>query len=398
MNLIEQANLIQDELVKFQRHVHKHPEVGFEVENTAKYIYDYLKEIKCDVKLIDGNGVLAEIGPKSGKTIMIRADIDALPIKEETDLEYQSVNENMHACGHDLHIAMGIGAAKLLLANEDKLKGRVKILFQPAEELLVGGKKMVDEGVLENPKVDACLAVHVLGNPQMPNGAVIFPGSGAIMASSDWFEITVKGKGGHGAMPHSAIDPLSAASNINISLDAIIAKEVSAEESAVLSACVVGGGLINNVIPDEAVLKGTIRTFSEETRNYIKQRVEEMAVNIAKAYRCSATINYTNGCPAVNVDKDLKADVVKYCQEFSNEIPVIDIEAMHGKAFRAMGSDDFSHYANSVPSVYFGIVATKENNGKLYPAHHSKVIFDESILSKGSATLTNIAIKYLEEK
>lgn len=397
MNFNEQGKKIQDELQRNRRHFHKNPETGFDVENTVNYIKECLKDTNSTMKDIPGNGLLVELGPDTGRTMLLRVDIDAVSIPEETDEEFKSVNNYMHACGHDMHTTIGIGVTKILSEYADSLQGRVKVMFQPAEELLIGGETMVNAGVLENPKVDACIAPHVMNYEEAPTGSFLFPGSGPVMASSDFFEITVKGKGGHGAQPFLSIDPISPIANINSSLNTIIAKEVPSDEIAVLSACITKGGSISNVIPDEATLGGTFRTFNGEVRDLIKKRIEEMSINIAKAYRCEATVEYSSGCPNVLVDKDLLKEIVSYCEEIS-EFPVIDVEVVSGKPLRITGADDFSHYAVRVPSVYFAVIATNKNGGEVYPLHHAKVTFDDSILGSSSATLAHAIMRFLEEK
>ncbi len=397
MVIKNQAKQLQKELVQHRRYLHKNPEIGFNVESTIKYIKESLKNTNCSIKEINGNGLLVEIGKSFAKTILIRADIDALPLKEDTELDFKSINDNMHACGHDMHTAMGIGVVKILSQNLDKLNGCVKVLFQPAEELLIGGNKMLTEGVMDNPKVDACISMHVIGDSKFSNGTILFPGSGQILASSDWFNIVVKGKGGHGAYPSLAIDPILPLTNINSGINSIISKEIDHNETAILSSCIIKGGNINNVIPNEAIIKGTLRTFSEDVRAFIKKRLEDMSINIAKAYRCEAVVEYTNGCPSVLVDKLLLNNVVSYCEDYGS-VPVVNLEKLQGKPYRSTGSDDFSHYSINAPSVYFGIVATMKNNGEVYPAHHPKVMFDDSILETGAGVLSYIALKFLEDR
>ncbi len=221
---------------------------------------------------------------KSGKCFLIRGDMDALPIKEEAEVDFKSENENMHACGHDFHTTMLYGAAKLLKEHEDELAGTVKLMFQPGEEVLQGAKVMVEEGILENPKVDAAAMIHVFPGLPLKSGTVLVPEAGPFASTSDWFEIKIQGKGGHAAMPELSINPLTVMSHIHLALHALEAREISMYDSAVISTTIMKGGVVDNAIPDTAYMRGTIRTFDDKVRKFIFKRIPEIAEGIAQSF------------------------------------------------------------------------------------------------------------------
>lgn len=245
-------------------------------------------------------------GQCPGKVILIRADMDALSIKEETDLPYSSSNGNMHTCGHDLHTSMLLGAAEILKANEEQLRGTVKLMFQPGEETMHGAKMMLEKGILENPKVDAAMMLHVLTGMPIPVGLFVTPEAGeAISASSDWFEVIIHGSGAHGAMPNAAVDPLNVAAHLHLALQGIISRDISPIESAVITVGVMEGGCTNNVIPDTARMKGSVRTFDALLRDKIETRIREISTGIAESFNAKAEVIYTRGCPDVKSDSKL---------------------------------------------------------------------------------------------
>ncbi|MCK5737063.1 MAG: amidohydrolase, partial [Spirochaetaceae bacterium] len=298
--LLGEAKSLNKSLLEWRRFLHKNAEVHTILPITTAYVMDRLKEMGYNPVEICKSGVLAVIsGKKPGKTILLRGDMDALPITEETNLEFKSETGNMHACGHDFHTSMLLGAARLLKKHEDEIEGTVKLMFQPAEETLTGAKLMIEAGILENPEVDAAMMIHVFSGMPFPEGSVIFAGSGIISATSDWFKINIKGRGGHGAMPHTAIDPLNAAAHIHIALGEINSREIDPNETGVVTVGQMHGGTTGNIIPDTAFLSGTIRTYNDETREFIKKRVVEISEGIGRTFRCDVEVELSKPCPAV---------------------------------------------------------------------------------------------------
>lgn len=392
-DLYTQAIQLQEEMVLWRRHLHENPEVGMDVSATAAFVTARLKEMGYAPASIAGTGVTALVGGnKPGKCFLLRADMDALPISEETSLDFKSTNGYMHACGHDFHTAMLLGAAKLLKAHEDALEGTVKLMFQPAEENLKGAKALVDAGILENPKVDAAAMFHVAVGLPMPTGTIVVPDAGPLNAASDWFEINIRGKGGHGAVPEKTVDPLNVAAHTHIALQTIHSRELSAKDTAVLTIGMMAGGSTNNVIPDTAVLKGTIRTYDETVRQFLIKRIREISENTAKTFRAEAMVDILIGCPAVVCDGNIARDVRSSLQEvFGSDVP--DPAALGDLTSNA--SEDFAFVAQRVPAVMMSISAGSPEEGFENPIHHPKVTFNEAVLSKGAAAYAIAAMGWL---
>lgn len=388
----ESAERAQEELVSVRREIHKYPEVGFDVQKTKALLKEKL--IAYGYEPIDCGqcGLVALVGKPTGKTFLIRGDIDALPMPEFADVPYKSVEENkMHACGHDLHAAMLLGAAKVLKEHEDELDGQVKILFQPAEEILQGAMDCINDGLLENPTVNAGMMLHAFPAPTIPVGTIITSSPGVVQASADWFEVKIKGKGSHGAMPETSIDPINVAVHIYTALQTITAREVGSEQRFVLTIGEFLGGSIgsSNVIPEEAYFKGTLRALNEEVRTFVKERMVSIATNIAKAFRAEVEVVFTNGCRANVVDEKLF--------ELSKEAVI----EMHGEdrvlpcpyELPMMTSEDFGEIGGRIPATVMYIAA----GNSVYPVHNSKVVFDDSALKEGVKTYAYVAYKWLQE-
>ncbi|MBN1624367.1 MAG: amidohydrolase [Clostridia bacterium] len=396
-NILEQAQKIHGEIVSWRRYFHENAETHLDLPKTTAFVMSKLREFGYEPVEICKSGVLAMAGGKKpGKTFLIRGDMDALPIEEETDLPFKSKTGNMHACGHDFHTAMLLGAAKILKDNEDYVEGTVKLMFQPAEETLAGAKAMVAAGILENPKVDAAMMIHIFSGMPLPDRAVAFSGPGAVSATSDWFKINIKGKGGHGAMPHATIDPLNVAAHIHIALQEINAREIDPERAVVVTVGEMHGGSTGNIIPDTAFLQGTIRTFNDEVREFIKKRLVEISEGIGKTFRCEVTVDLFNSCPSVINDEELSKSIPAYTMELLGKERVLDLYSMTGKTQRMSGSEDFAFVSVEVPSLFLGISASVKVDGITYPQHHPKVVFDESILATGAAVYANSAIHWLK--
>ena len=392
-NILAQAKFLQSDLVSWRRHLHQNPELGMVLPLTSAFVSEKLKEMGYSPQSMAGSGIVATVGGKNpGKCFLLRADMDALPINEESGIEFSSQNSNMHACGHDFHIAMLLGAAKLLKQNENMINGTVKLMFQPGEEVMKGGKAMVDEGVLENPKVDAASMIHVMSGLSFPSGSVMIPSAGAFSSSSDIFEITIQGKGGHGAMPNATIDPINVACHLHLALQALNSREVSPDETVVVTIGCIQSGETANVIPDTAVIKGTVRTFNEDVRQFILSRIPKIAHHTAEAFRASADVNIITGCDSVVVDESVSDNIRASLSEVLGE-NVIDKSFL--KNFKMSASEDFAYIASDVPSVLIGLSTGSPTEGYPYYMHHPKVTFNEDVLYEGAAIHAISALGWL---
>lgn len=343
-------------------------------------------------------GLVTTVGKPGGKVILLRADMDALPIAEEADVDFACKNGRMHACGHDMHTAMLLGAAKILKAHESELDGMVKLMFQPAEEIFEGSKDMIASGVLENPRPDAALMIHVAAGMPLPAGTVVVSAPDVSAPAADYFTIRVHGKGCHGSAPQNGIDPLTAAAHILIALQEIHARELSASDEAVLTIGTFHAGEAGNVIPDTATMGGTIRTYDEKTRAYLKERMTAIAKNVAEAFRASAEASFGSGCPTLVNDKDLSEKVTGYLKDLLGANRAFTTaELSGGKPARGGGSEDFAYVSHEVPSLMLALAAGEPSKGYPYPQHHPKVKFDESVLSTGAAVFVDCALQYLRE-
>lgn len=398
--LIAEAEQLQDELACIRHELHMHPELGFDLEFTKPFVKNKLEAMGFEVEEIGKAGLVTTIsGGKPGKTVLIRADMDALPINEEADVEYKSkIPGKMHACGHDMHTTMLLGAAKLLKAHQDELCGTIKIEFQPAEEIFQGSEDMIKNGLLENPKVDAAIMFHVVAGVPMPSGMIMVPGGGVSMASCEQYHITVTGKSGHGSMPHAAIDSITAAAQIHLALQEINSREIAPDEYGVFTTCRFEAGNASNVFPEKAEMWGTIRTLDTDGRigSQIKTRMTEIATGIATAMRCEAKVEFADFCPSMVTDNELAADALSIMQELYGPM-VIDMAAINdGKP--GGGSEDFAFVSHKVPTVGMYIAAGNSKEGYQYGQHNSKVRFDDTILNKGSAAYAYMALRWLQEK
>lgn len=394
-SVIQEAQQLQSELVAWRRHLHQNPELSMELPKTAAFVKSKLEEMGYEAHYVAGTGVTALAGGKKpGKCFLIRGDMDALPISEESDVSFKSTNGCMHACGHDFHTTMLLGAAKLLKEHENEINGTVKFMFQPAEETLKGAKAMIEDGILENPKVDAAFMMHVAaGLPKAPSGVMLVPEGGSFSSASDWFEILIKGKGGHGAMPESTIDPLNVAAHLHIALQAIHSREISSGSSAVVTVGVMSGGTANNVIADTAVLKGTIRTFDENVRQFIFQRMKDISHGVAQTFRAEAEVQIVEGCPSTICNSATASAVRDSLRAVFG--PAVADPSLLG-AQKMNGSEDFSFVTQKVPSAMMMLVAGGAEEGYPYPMHHPKAIFNEAVLWQGAAAYAIAAMGWLE--
>ncbi|MBO0439218.1 M20 metallopeptidase family protein [Candidatus Enterococcus ikei] len=385
------ADSLEEELIQIRRHLHQNPEIGMELPNTVAFVKEKLTEYGYDPQPCGKSGVTALAGKKSGKTFLLRGDMDALPIRELTDLPFKSENGYMHACGHDMHTTMMLGAAKLLKEFEDELEGQVKLLFQPGEEILSGSKDCIENQVLENPKVDAGMMIHVFPFKGLKAGQIMPTPAGTFMASADWFEINIKGRGGHGSQPETSIDPINVAVHIYTALQELSAREIGSEERFVLTIGEFTGGTpgASNIIPETTVMKGTLRTLKEEVRTQVKERMTAMAENIAKAFRAEAEVVFTNGCTTNVNDPDLTAFTKKSLTETFGADRIVAIPT----STPLMGSEDFGEISQLIPTTTVLLVASEENIN----LHNPAIVFDESALVEGVKVYTDTAMSWLKK-
>lgn len=401
--LREEALKLKYTLISNRRYLHSHPETGFDLKETVAFVREELESMGYKPVECGKAGLVALAGgKKEGKVFLIRGDMDALPITEEADVDFASQNGCMHACGHDMHTTMMLGAARLLKEHEDEIEGTVKLMFQPAEEIFEGSNDMIKAGLLENPKVDAALMIHVMAGMPFPAGTVIVSAPGVSAPAADYFEIKVQGKGCHGSMPNTGIDPLSAAAHILIALQEIHAREIAMNDQAVLTIGTMNAGTAANVIPDTVIMGGSIRTFDENTRAFIKERMTQIATGIAESFRAKAEVTFGSGCPTLVNDKDVSLCAEKYVKELLGEnqaFSVAELNALSGgqSSSKSAGSEDFAYVSQEVPSIMLALAAGQPEKGYKYPQHHPMVKFDEEALVDGSAVYAYTAMRWLEE-
>lgn len=392
MDIIKLAKENEALCIEMRRELHKIPELELNLPRTVKYVKEKLDEFGISYKeFVNGNGIVAIIyGKEDGKCLAIRADMDALPIKEETGLSFMSTHEgNMHACGHDSHTAIALTAAKIINENKDKFKGAVKFIFQPGEEVPGGAEPMIREGCLENPKVDHIIGMHGGKLSDMPQGSIGFKEK-ELMASMDIFSIKVKGKGGHGANPQMTVDPIIISGEILMGLQKIVSREIAPIERALISVCKINGGTTQNIIPDEVNMLGTARALDENTRDLIENRIGEIADGIAKTYGGSANVNYERFYPVLINDVDFTSKVRNVV---SNLFPK-DVFEMQKPV---MGGEDMAFYQQEVPGCFMFLSNIKaHSDGVCYPNHNSKFDLDESLFYKAVATFVATAFEGLK--
>jgi amidohydrolase len=372
-----------------RRDLHSHPELGFQEVRTSGIIARELREIGLEVTTgIAKTGVIAMIdGEKPGPIIMLRFDIDALPISEETGAVYSSQNPGlMHACGHDGHVAIGLTVARLLNQHRDQINGTIKLIFQPAEEGAGGAEAMIQDGALEGPVPVNCLGLHIWNTKPLGWLGVA---SGPVMASAAAFNILLTGKGGHGAMPHQTIDPVVAAAQIISAAQTIASRNTDAQEACVVSFCAIHAGNAFNVIPQTLEMKGTIRTFNPQVEHLAYQRLTEITRGIGAAMGCQVEISINNITPAVINDPQVTQVVKRAAQK---TLPDHELDE---KGYVTMGAEDFGFYLNKIPGTFFFVGSSNEEKGLFYGHHHPKFDFDEGVLPRGAALMAAAAIETL---
>ncbi len=388
MDYLSEAMELFDYTRALRRDFHMHPEMGFQEVRTAGIVARELHELGLEVSTgVAETGVVAMIeGAQSGPTALLRFDMDALPIHEETGAEYASQNPGvMHACGHDGHTAVGLTVARLLHAHRQELNGSVKLVFQPAEEGLGGAARMIHEGVLANPRPDVALAMHVWNDKPLGWVGVV---PGPVMAAAETFHIVVTGKGGHGAAPHLAVDPVLAAAQIVVGLQSIVARNVSPLKTAVVTVAAIRGGEAFNVIPPAVEMKGTIRTFEPEVRALVLERFHQIVERTAEAFGCQARVEHSFLTPAVVNDPAITARVQALVGQV---LP----EATLDTGDRTMGSEDMAYILQDVPGCFIFIGSANSEQKLDAPHHHPRFDFDERALAQGAALVAAAAVDYL---
>jgi IAA-amino acid hydrolase len=387
--LLSKAKEIQPWIVEKRRKIHRHPELMYEEFETSKLVQETLTDLGISYdKDIAITGVVGTLGDGNGPCVALRADMDALPIHEETNIDFKSeIDGKMHACGHDCHTAMLLGAARILKEHEEEIKGTIKLIFQPAEEGGAGGKMMREEGVLLNPDVQHIFGLHVAG--QLPTG-MLASREGTLLAAAGSLKIVVKGDGGHAAAPHHTIDPVITGSKIVVELQTIISRELDPLESGVISITMMKGGDAWNVIPSTMELQGTIRSLTLEGLLKLQNRVKEVAESIAIANRCEAEVTFPGHDypPTVN-DFDCWELGKSVGKEILGEDKVIEMPPI-------MGGEDFAYYTQKIPGCFAFLGVGNPDIDATYDVHHPMFKVDEEALPLGVAIHVNCALKSLE--
>jgi hippurate hydrolase len=369
-----------DKIVALRRDIHREPELGFDTEKTAAKVLAALDGLPLDLETgVAQNGIVATLeGEGGGPTVALRADMDALPIQEETGLPFTSeIEGKMHACGHDGHTSMLVGAVHVLSGMRDRLGGTIKFVFQPAEEGGGGGKVMVDEGVADD--VSSIFALHLW--PGLPFGKVATK-AGPIMAAADAFEMEVRGSGGHGAMPHLAADAVVMAAQIVTALQTVVSREVDPVEPAVLTVGEIGAGTAFNIIPEKARIGGTVRTLNPDLRKMMPERIEELARGVAKGMRGDANLDYTFSYPVTVNDEDAAARALSVADDLFGGDSVLELPNP------SMGGEDFAYFLEKVPGAFIWLGVGEDASG----LHTPRFAFDEDILPRGAALLAALAL------
>lgn len=383
----QEAEGIFDQLVAWRRDFHRHPELGFEEKRTAAVLSRVLTQLGLAVQTgIGQTGVVGHIeGAEDGPTVLMRFDMDALPVTEQNKHGYESqISGIMHACGHDGHMAVGLGVATILARLRSEMAGRIKLLFQPAEEGLGGALAVIADGALENPRPDVALAFHLWND--LPLGKIrISPGP--VMASSSVFTIVVEGKGGHGASPHKSVDPILAAAHIVAALQSIVSRNIDPQQSVVITVGQITAGTTFNVIPETATLKGTVRSYQNEQHRMVYRRILEMAQNMAAALGCTAKMETIAIVPAVINAPEPTAVVHSAAVEIVGEANVIG-----GKTMEA---EDMGFILQEVPGCYFFVGSSNEERELSYPHHHPRFDIDEQALVQATAIMSRAAASYV---
>lgn len=384
-DLLARARELSGPITEDRRYLHAHAETGFDLRGTCAYVEQRLQQIGVTARKCGRCGLVADIGSGKAPCILLRADMDALPIREESGESFACTDGRMHACGHDLHTAMLLGAARLLKERENEIAGTIRLMFQPAEEILEGSADMLADGLLDAPAPEMAFMLHVMTGVELPVGTVVVSSPGTSAPAADMFEIRVQGKGCHGAMPHTGVDPIVAGAQIVLALQSLQAREISISQRAVMSIGSFQAGDAPNVIPDEAVIRGSMRAFEDETQAFLLQRTRELAELTAQAHRAQASFRSLSHCPTLQNDPDVSRFARETLVEMLETGQVLESGELSGSASRSSGSEDFASVSHRVPSVMAAIAAGSPAEGYNQPLHHPQVRFDERALPVGAA-------------
>lgn len=388
--ILQEARALREWMVERRRQLHRHPELGYQEVRTSQLVRETLQQLGIPYRYpLAETGVLATIGSGAAPCVALRADMDALPIQEEADVSFRSeVDGKMHACGHDCHTAMLLGAAKLLKQHESELPGTIKLLFQPAEEGGAGGRRMRDEGALEDPHVERIFGLHVW--PFLPTGS-IGAREGVFLAATGSLQITIRGTGGHAAMPHLTVDPVTTAAKLVVELQTLVSRETDPLDSAVVSITCIRGGDAYNVIPPQVVLIGTLRSLTQSGLQSLQTRVREMSGHIAAANRCQAEVEFPgHDYPPTLNDRDCWKLAKSVAGELLGAAQVHELPPV-------MGGEDFAYYTERVPGCFVGLGVRNETQEATYSVHHPKFKADEDALPLGVALHVCYALRSLNE-
>ena len=389
MDFLSEARRVEPEIVKTRRTLHQHPELAYHEEATSKFVAERLESMGMDVKKgLGGTGVLGTLkGSRKGRVVALRADMDGLPVQELSDVDFRSKADGvMHACGHDTHMAMLLGAARILSENRKELRGTVKFIFQPAEEH--GGRggalPMIEAGAMKDPKVDFVFGLHITDTEKSGEIGVR---EGPIMAAPDTFKVKIVGKGGHGSAPHQTVDPIYVAAHVVLALQGVSARMIDPVRPFVITVGSVHSGTKENIIPDEAMMEGTIRTLDEETRRLAKKKVEEVAKGVSIGFGARAEVEFEVDAYPVTVNHPQTTREVVRLLETMPGIKVREIEPV-------LGGEDFSRFLQKAPGTYYFLGTNNPAKGCVYPNHSSKFKVDEDVLKLGSASLAMLAYEF----
>lgn len=388
MDIKKLGKKYKDYVIDLRRHFHMYPESSFQEFETSKRVKEELDKLGIPYEELATTGVLATIeGAKPGKTVALRADMDALEIQETNDIPYKSKNEGkMHACGHDGHTAMLLGAASIFMDLKDEIKGTIKLIFQPAEEIAAGAKKMIEESNFMD-SVDSVFGIHLWSD--LPVGKVSVP-EGPRMAAADFFDIHVKGKAGHGSMPHQTVDAVVVASSIVMNLQSFVSREISPLDSAVLSIGSFHSGTRFNIIAGDAKLSGTSRCFSPEIREQFPKSIERISKSIAASYGASAELDYNHGTPPTINEKESAAIAQGAVEKLLGESANTYME-------KTTGGEDFAFFLEKAPGAFAFVGIRNDEKGANLPHHHDKFNMDEDALEIGSMLYAQYALDFLNK-
>lgn len=390
--IAQRARELESEIRTHRRTIHSFAEIGFDLPQTTAYVLRTLKEYGYEPKMVGKAGITCTAG-KPGKTFLLRADMDALPMEEKTGLEFAATNGHCHSCGHDMHTAMLLGAAKILKENEDQLAGTVKLMFQPAEEILGGSQDMIENGIMLNPRVDAAMAIHVMAGKNYSRCGDIICRDGCVANSGDAVRIEVFGRDAHGSRPELGVDAIHIAAHILFALDELTTREIPMDEESIVLVGQISGGTTCNSIPGSAVMELSVRTTGPKQREFLCRRIEELSMAVASMYHGTAKVTHVYGTPALVNNSDLLKDVVGYLKECYSEEYIQYGPAAGDK----IGSEDFTRVAELVPSIFLQLGVGSLAEGHEWSLHHPAVKMNEQALTIGTTALVQSASRWLEE-